>query len=639
MNQVENELYRQEGKMLQQKNLVFVSSLVMIIFFAVSSFAAELPVPTKFKESPILRTKVAAGLLPPVEERLPEEPMVVGDEVLVPKEDLDFEIGRYGGTLRMVEPGGNWWQVAGETFLSQPGFGIPDKKPEGGILKDFEMSPDGKVFTFFMRKGLKWSDGVPLTTEDIRFTYEDVLQNEEITPIFPHLLTSGGEPGKLEIIDDYTFRIRFVESYGLFPQELSFLWSGPPLYPAHYLKRFHPRYTPMEKLRPLLKEAGLRDEEWGQYFKKKTSIDLTQGDIALPSLSPYIIVDRPSETVIITERNPYYWKVDSAGNQLPYIDRIRWELVPNEEVRKMKILAGEIQLLGGIGTMTVAEMALFKEGEEKGGYRMVPLLFHCFDTYMFNYGYPDEVWCKIVRDVRFRKALSFAINREEIIDTLYGGLAKPSYTFPGEYNPTRANQLLDEMGLDQRDAEGWRLRPDGKRIELVIELPTYGNVPMTEMITEYWKKIGIKTMMKVEAGRLYWTRVAAGKVKIGWNLMDVPVMRCNLAMWVDYKVGGAGGGVGYDTWYNTEGKKGAEPPAEIRKIYELAFMIRKNPSVRERYKLFEETVRWINDNVFFIMPVEDTLSPLIAAKNLGNVQSKGYSKLVFWTLEQLFFKQ
>lgn len=596
-----------------------------------------------YNESPMLRTLVAAGELPPLEERLPEEPFVVDDGVQVPKEDLDFKIGRYGGTLRMLEPWGNWWQFATEQLLSQPGFGMPDKEPEGGILKGFTVSPDGKVFTFFLRKGLKWSDGVPVTTEDIRFGYEDVLQNEEITPVFPPALTSGGEPGKLEIVDDYTFRIGFVESYGLFPQQLSFRWrsyENTGLYPAHYLKRFHPRYTPIEKLRPLLEEAGLRDEEWGQYFLKNAwgvPGNLTQSVIGAPSLSPYIVVDRPSLTVIMTERNPYYWKVDSAGNQLPYIDKVRWELVPNEEVRKMKILTGEAQFLE-TGQPTAAEMSLFKEGEEKGGYRMVPLLFHCFDTYMFNYGYPDEVWSKIVRDVRFRKALSLAINREEIVDTIFGGFAKPSYTFPGEYNPTKANQLLDEMGLE-RDAEGWCLRPDDKRLELVIELPTYGNVPVTEMITESWEKIGIKTMMKVQGGRFYWTRLAAGEVQVGWNLMDIPVIRDNLAMWVDYKVGGAGGGIGYDIWYNTEGKKGIEPPAEIRKIYEVAWMIRKSSSVEERYELFQQSVRWINDEVFFIMPVEDTFAPIIAAKNLGNIPAKGYCKMVFYVPEQLFFKQ
>jgi len=394
----------------------------------------------------------------------------------------------------------------------------------------------------------------------------------------------------------------------------------------------------MEKLRPLLEEAGLKDEEWGQYFKSITERAIRLETQAPPTLSPYIVVDRPSLTVAIVERNPYYWKVDSAGNQLPYIDRVRWEQVPDKEVRKMKILAGEVQLLD-TGQPTAAEMALFKEGEEKGGYRMVPLLFHCFDTWMFNYGYPDKIWREIVRDVRFRKALSLAINREEIVDTIFGGFAKPSYTFPGEYNLTKANQLLDEMGLDKRDAEGWRLGPDGKRLDLLVELPTWGNVPVTEILTESWRTIGIKTMMKTQGGRFYWTRVAAGEVNIGWNLMDIPVIRDNLAMWVDYKVGGAGGGFGYDTWYTTEGKKGVEPPAEIKEMYELAWMIRKSPSVEERYELFEQTLRWLNDKVFFIMPVEDTLSPVIAAKNLGNVQSKGYNKMVFYVPEQLFFKQ
>lgn len=634
--------------MLQRKSVVFVGCLMaMVVFTAASLYAVELPVPTKFNEAPMLRTRVAAGLLPPVEERLPVEPKVVGTGVELPKEDLDYEIGQYGGTLRMVFAnmfgGGSYWCVNRDQLLTSLGMGTTAEKPEGRIFKGYEASSDAKTFTFFLRKGLKWSDGVPVTTEDVRFWYEDVINNKELTPVYPKWLLSDGKPMELEVIDDYTFRFSFADSYGVLPWQLCEHWKAyyqTGLLPSHYLKRFHPRYTSMEELKPLIKAAGYEEKEWAPYFLIHVGDrGVVKGLIGVPTLTPWMLVEKPSPTVSIVERNPYYWKVDTEGNQLPYIDRIRLERVSSVEMIKMKILAGEVDFSEDV---TTADVSLYKEGEKKGGYRTV--LFTCCSqlSVLINQSYSDRVWREIAQDVRFRRALNFAIDRKPIIDNIYCGLAAPSRIVDSEYNPAKANQLLDEMGLNECDAEGWRLRPDGKRLELLVETSAAWDdqIPMTELLVRYWRDIGVWTEMKVQGQILLRERYPGNltQIRVDWYSVRTSCSY-NPARWVGGKLGEATWGALFADWYASEGKKGEEPPAEIMKLYELGDRIRKSVSVEEIHELLDETMRWIHDKVLVITPVEDNMIPLIVAKNLGNVASSGYRIMAQWGGECLFFRQ
>ncbi|HQE26032.1 MAG TPA: ABC transporter substrate-binding protein, partial [Candidatus Atribacteria bacterium] len=314
--------------------LVFTLMLVSIpVSFgqeARSYEAPEYPVPEKFNEAPMLAELVKEGKLPPVEERLPEEPFVVGPGVLVHEDDLpDWEVGKYGGVFRSVclDPTLDWnlRDAHMENFLCTPAHYT--KPLMGNIAAEFSVSPDNKIFTFRLRKGLKWSDGQPVTTEDVRFAYEDVLLNEEITPIFPADYRSAGDPAgtpmKIEILDEYTFRVEFDEPYGRFLRVLGLgsLWGGYDvlLKPSHYLKQFHIKYTPVEEMRPYLKELGYSDEEWWRLFLHK---DISWGAvcerraIGFPTLGPWVRADSPTN-IMAFDRNPYYYKVDTAGNQLP----------------------------------------------------------------------------------------------------------------------------------------------------------------------------------------------------------------------------------------------------------------------------------------------------------------------------------
>lgn len=632
--------------------LISISLLAsLFLSFGNVSFAQRTRTPVRYNEAPMLAELVKAGKLPPVEQRLPEEPLVYRDGEEIPAEDMKLEIGKYGGTLRIVNPGspggGEWWAISREPLLNQTGFGEPGKKPRGNVFKDFDMSRDAKVFTFYLRKGMKWSDGAPLTTDDVRFAYEDVLLNPELTPVFPSWLANEDKtPCKLEIIDKYTFRLVFKNSYGLLPYILSLHWNtwdfGPLIQPSHYMKKFHIKYTPLDTLRPLLRKHGLGDKEWSRLYWLYSWGGWGIGDtkIGCPTLAPYVLVDMPTPQVAILRRNPYYWKVDAAGNQLPYIDEIRADTVVRVDMIPLKIIGGEVDFVRE--TVAMKDIALYKENEAKGGYKVKILKLHSLIPISFNYSNPDEGWRRVIWDRRFREALNLAINRKEIIDAVYKGFASPSKITPSEYNPTRANQLLDAMGLNRRDAEGWRLRPDGKRMEILIETSGLAAdfIPICELLVENWRAIGIYTTMKYVERGLLSERVGANQtqVVVTW-WADLPVIERNPFM-MQWSVLGATStvSIGFWEWHATRGEKGLEPPPAFKPIFTTFWKMTSARTPAEIKRYLETWKKTIHDTLFFLVPVEDVMVPLIVNERLGNVPEKGFQIMANFAGEILFYR-
>jgi peptide/nickel transport system substrate-binding protein len=602
----------------------------------------------------MLAELVKAGKLPPVDERLPEEPFVVGPGVLITEQDLpDWQPGRYGGTLRGAHFRVNWdpdvFVMMNEPLLIAPGIGVQGIR--GNIVKDFEVSDDNKVFTFHLRKGLKWSDGQPVTTEDVRFTYEDVLLNEEITPVFPARMRTGGtttgEPMKLEILDDYTFRITFSAPYGGFLRQLTIeKWVGYSelLRPAHYLKQFHPKYTPMEQLKPLLQEQNLGEDQWVQLFNLKDCInwELTNRQcIGFPVLTPWMIVEGP-ENALTFERNPYYFKVDTEGKQLPYIDKIVTALVENAEAVTLKILTGEVDFMRE--TTALAKLPLYKENEEKAGFRVVLLDMHVDPTgLIINRTYNDPTWRSVVGDVRFLQAVSMAINRQEIIDSIYYGFASLPLKTVGEelsqYNPDRANALLDEMGLDKRDADGFRLGPDGKTFTILLEHGAHApDIPLVaELIAEHLKKVGLKVLVKQIDPQLWTQRANANELQAtmiwtddqGWDDRWTRLALCQ-----------GGGSRLWCLWDETAGQQGEEPPEWVKKGLELnAKRWTTIPGSEEYNQIVEQELAWHRENLPIITMVENVKYAMIASRRLGNIPSSGYAIAANFSGEQFFFKE
>ncbi len=602
-----------------------------------------------YTEAPMLAEQVKAGKLPPLDERLPDEPFVVGPGVLIAKKDLpDWQPGKYGGTLRFAHGVANWnpdiFIMINENLLCAPGIGLEGLQP--CIVKDYQIEKDNTVFTFTLRKGLKWSDGEPVTTEDVRFVYEDIYQNEKLTPIFPPKFRDGGSPEgnpmKLDILDDFTFRLTFTEPYGGLLREVSIKgWQGYTdlLRPSHYLKKYHTKYTPIEQLADELKSENLKDE-WWQLFNQKDCTNWEDTDphcAGYPSLTPWVGV-KGADGLLTFERNPYYWKVDTQGQQLPYIDKLVSQQVNDVEAVTLKVLAGEVDYVRE--STALVKLPLYKENEEKAGFRVILMDNHVDPTALFiNYTFQDENWRKVVNDIRFRRAINYAINRQEIIDSIYFGFAKMPETVPGEYNVEKANQLLDEMGMDKKDADGFRIGPDGKTFVLAIEHASHAPdiAPAAELVAAHLSKAGIKVTIKKVDPSLWGTRAGANEIQ-ATLLWDVQPMWRD-GTWTDYLPGQAGSAPLWSLWYTSGGKEGEEPPAEVKELIAAhEGRIKAIPYSDEDKQLTEKIYKLHYDNIWIFPLAEKVNYAMIASVKLGNMPQSGQAIGADYSGEQFFFK-
>ena len=608
----------------------------------------------KYAESPILKKLVDAGELPPVDDRVPEDPMVVGSGTLFPEEDLQFEIGKYGGTMQFTTANtsvcAELYDANNEPLLrTKPGMlkagSIADVIPN--VFKDYEISDDKTTVTFHMRKGMKWSDGEPVTTEDIRFTYEDVKLNKDITDVLGKDYRSGGVPSgdplKLEVIDDYTFRmiadkptLKLVEFLGRFGQTFDSL-----LLPSHYLKQFHKKYADPDKFAAFLKEENLSEEEWFRLFELKNECrlhwnELTRQSSDCPTLEPWVLENRSSNVVTFV-RNPYYWKVDADGNQLPYIDKLRIEVLSDSEAVTLKMLAGEVSWMREYASMT--NLHLYKENEDRGNFRVQPLDMHVAPLAMyFNMSYEDETWREVVQDVRFRKAMNIAINHEQIVDLVYNGFGEVPDMIPAQYDPEAAKALLDEMGLDEMDGEGFRLGPDGKRFILPIQAAT-GFTPeqddLVELLVQYWQDVGIKADYQTMSRSLFTEQQSANEhqFRLAW---------APSAFWrntPDRYGWGADQNVAWNDWWTSNGARGEEPPQWAKRALEIKDMAATYLLSPEKMEeLQEEQFKIIRERIPFVMPIDHGQYPIVVSNELGNIPTGGQAIMASWTQEQFFFK-
>lgn len=615
----------------------------------------------QFNEAPMLKAKVAAGKLPPVEERLPENPIV-----MEPWE----RTGKYGGTLNYCELTIDYCvylrHINDATLTEFPPsasysrYGGVCGGVFPGVLESWEISNDARTFTLRMRKGLKWSDGVPVTTDDVRYTLEDVCFNKEITPVLQPWARWGGKPLAYKILDDYTFRLTFAKPFGTFIKQLRDGRWHMLMRPKHYLRRFHKRYTPPEKLKPTMKEQGYSIDEWGRFYNLMDNWNaagkaVCQAEVmSYPTLDPWVVVSRPNATEMILERNPYFYKVDTEGNQLPYMDGLHRRLVTNQEIENLKILSGESDMQGYF--IKLADYPLFMKNRKKGGYNVM-LLKTPADmalTIVLNLCPDDPVLRAILQDVRFRRAISLSLDREEINEALFLGLGRPAQatTWRGspyyeeefekpyiDYDPDRANRILDEMGLDKRDKDGYRLRPDGKRLTLGLTyyVVTPVAAPGAELTSEYLREVGIYVPVREVNGSLYGrlhgtndiiltVRGGGGRPtsKHGFSGLAIPA-----PMW--WK------------WHETDGRQGVEPLPAAKRAYQMREIAFATSSETERTRACKEILRIQSENLWQIGTVAGVKQPFVYSKRLGNIsvaKEKDFSCIpVLEAAEQWYFKR
>lgn len=601
---------------------------------------------SKFSQSPYLDEQVASGDLAPVEDRLPVNPLVVVPGIVSEVNDLpELQIGEYGGVMRFAHPNPDWnpdvFIMLNENVLAGPGIGVAGIY--GNVVEDYQVNDDNTVFTFNLREGLKWSDGESVTTADVRFAYEDVLLNETLSQGMPSKFRAAGnplgEPMTLEILDDYTFRISFAEEYGGFLRELSIKgWQGyTDLFkPAHHLKAIHADYGDAAEIQAMMEDKGLDTHQ--ALF---AAVDCLNWHIprqkcnGFPALWPWMNVTE-SEGFMKFVRNPYYFKVDAAGNQLPYIDEVVSVLVGDTDGVNLKVFANEVDLLRE--DTALLKLPLYQEAKDKGYIDFRILDNHVDPTALFlNLNYDDPVWQEVVGNVEFRRALNMSIDREQIIESIYFGFGSLPELVPGEFDAARASEMLDAIGLDQRDGEGWRLGPDGNTFVIPIEhadhAPDIG--PVAELLTEYFQDVGIKTTLKQIEPSLWSQRLNAGELQ-ATLIWSVQPMWKN-GTWTDYLPTNQWA-PDWKTWMDTNGEDGVEPPAPVQRIIEIhQARVRAIPASDEDRALTEEMYQIHHDNVYVFNIAEKVGYVLVTDAAMRNVPIAGQAIAGNNSGEQMYY--
>lgn len=485
---------------------VFLTAFLMTM---VSGFAGEVP---------SLAERVAAGELPPMVDRLPEPPLTLDFET------RGSELGQYGGTLRMLmsrSKDTRQMTVYGYARLVsyQPG----DYEFFADILEDFIVE-DERVFTFFLRKNHRWSDGHPFTAEDFRYFWEDVANNPDLSPAGPpSVMMVDGEAPLFQLIDERTVRFSWSKPN---PDFLPALAKASPLYiyrPAHYLKPMHAAYADPAELAKLVEDAKQRN--WAALHNKMDNL-YRMDNPDLPVLQPWKVTSTATSTRFRFERNPYFHRVDPKGRQLPYIDEVIFDIA-SPGLIPAKAGAGDADLQARY--LSFDDYTFLKQAEDR----------FPFDTRLWrtakgahmalfpNLNAVDPAWRELFRDVRFRRALSLAVNRHEINQVIYYGLAyegnntvlpaSPLYlkdyqTRWATFDLKRANALLDAIGL-KRGEDGLRLLPDGRPMELIVETAgeSTEQTDVLSLIHDSWLDAGIKIFTRPSQRNVFRNRIFSGE--------------------------------------------------------------------------------------------------------------------------------
>jgi peptide/nickel transport system substrate-binding protein len=578
------------------------------------------PAQGKYKESPILAEQVKAGKLPPVEKRLPTDPLVV---------PVVERAGQYGGVWRRAFLGpadsNNYVRVVYDALAR---FSPDGAKIEPKIAAGWQSSADFKTWTIRLRKGTHWSDGAPFTADDIVFWYKDVVLNKDLMPALPGWVKNAdGTPASVEKVDTETVRFTYKQAATLFLTALANQDGGDRTYavflPSHYLKKFHPTYTKKEDIDKLVQAAGFKT--WTELFAAKNA---PPENPERPTMAAWVPVTRASDQVFTLRRNPYFVGVDPEGNQLPYLDEVRFTFFADIQALNLAAIAGEFDMQERHIQMT--NYPVFKENEKSGKYRVItwPTFGGSDAVVAFNQAYKaDPEIGKVMATKDFRIAMSYAINRDQIKESVFLGLGEARQGvpapwhpyFPGDewakkytqYRPDEANKLLDGIGLAKKDAQGIRLLPNGKPLTIELSVvPAFAAWPdVAQLISKDWEKVGVKTIVQLRERALHFKMRDANELQVEmWN-EDTSAFPFTGNAKVDVRNSPIlTTGPAFLQWYQTKGKEGVEPPAPIKKIVELVDTAR-TVGPEGQVKAAQEIFRLWADNVYEIGTVG--LTPMV----------------------------
>ncbi len=585
------------------------------------------------QETPLFAQLVEVGLLPPVSERVPEQLQIV-------RLDGDKSAGEHGGQLRLLMgKQKDIRQITIYGYARLVGY-TPDLELKADILESYEVF-ENRIFTLRLRRGHKWSDGHPFTSEDFRYYWEDIANNPELSiggP--PKILIIDGESPVVEYLDKYTVRYSWSKPN---PYFLTALAGALPLYiykPAHYLRQFHARYQNQETLAKWM--AKFNKRSWQSvHFNRDRPYKATNPE--LPSLQPWVNQTKPPSERFIFKRNPYYHRVDENGRQLPYIDTIVVNIASSKLV-PAKTGADESDLQARYLRMDNYTFLKIASKRSKFDVRLWQTAKGAHMALYPNLNTNDIVYRRLMQDVRFRFALSHAIHRYEINQVVYFGLVqesnntvlpqgplfKPDYKTKGiEFDLARANRILDELGLNQRDDRGIRLLSDGRPLEILVQTAgeSTEQTDVLELIHDSWLQAGIKLYSIPSTREVFRNRIFSGDAIMSiWSglanaLPGADSSPMDLAPTSKYQYQWPKWG----SYYESGGKSGEAPeiPA-VRQLVELNDRWTEAGSREERESIWHQMLAINRDQMFTIGIVNSVPHPVVVSEYLHNVPIKGF---------------
>lgn len=571
---------------------------------------------TKVEDVPYLAEKISAGELPSKEERLPQEPMVV---------EVD-EIGTYGGNINRAYTGASDFRnllYAGCVW--EP---LVSLDSEGGahpnLLESWEYSgEDSTTLTLKLREGIKWSDGVPFTSEDIAY-FMDLYMTGEVS------IEANGQQTyvqEVEVIDDYTVTLQLSSYYNLVDGA-----TYEPIYgPAHYLKQFDPRED--------------SSKTWADMNNALCNTTISGAIVDLPVLTPWKVTSYTENGLMIAERNPYYFKVDQEGNQLPYIDTVTFQYVADAGSISAMAVNGEIDFQSR--SLSFSDYAYYKQNEAAGGYVVKALTSSSLGCCMrLNYAVKDENLRELYRNLDFRIALSEAIDRNSINDAVFFGLAEPWGDYPiessqyfedesyakmyTEYNPEDAKAKLEALGIKDNDGDGF-VEYNGQKITMVIDGENgngTGPLEVVEMVAGYWRDLGIDVIVNIVDRSLLLSSWEENTHSVlAWMLGGAcdPVIH-NYA-WAALSPSNYywhNSGVPMQLWWETDGAEGVEPPEFVKELNTAMEKSIAAVDEEERLAAGQEACRITAENLY-VIPTTTSVELCIVNDDLKNVPEEWVS--------------
>ncbi len=617
-------------------------SLLLIIILSLMLGIGVQAQDMMYGEAPMLAERVAAGELPPVEERLPANPKEI---------PVVESIGEYGGILRIgdiLERMDEGLRIR-HTGLFRYNFTASETQPD--LAESFEWSNENRTLTITLREGLKWSDGDPFDTVDFQWYWDNVLNNAEVSPNGPGgFWMLGGEPATMEVIDETTFSYTWaipnpsaMDRFG----RTHFSSDNVLFVPSHYVEQFHADFNP--DAQAMAEEAGF--ETWVDLMNARRCqcYQLVSVQLDRPYMDSFIPVEITSDRVLM-ERNPYFHQVDPEGNQLPYIDQIEVSLVGDQDLYALKLTAGDYDF--GVRYTRPSDLQLYRQEEENGGYTtyiaqsLRPSEFSIF----LNQNTTDGVRQELFQNVDFRSALSTAINRDRMNDILFFGLGEthpptPLKTLPWfrdewynehlEYNPDRTNEILDGLGLTERDSDDFRLMSNGERLTIIaqhLDIHTDG----CALIANDLREVGVEFVCQESSFELVnELREANEAMATVWHIGRATLFGRGTPD--DFAINEPGShkwGSQWALWISSGGEAGIEPPDHIKELNakweEFAQWPSNSPEAAE---VGGEYFSFFAEQLPVIPSVGLGPQPVVYANSLQNVPTED----IFWGSDTNFY--